>query len=48
MLSEVGRIARGSSSFSLPPMVTHASSGSKPSTCWASFLKKLSGMSSGK
>ena len=48
MVSEVGRITSGSSSFSPPACVTTASSGAKPSTCSASFLMKLSGMSSGK
>ena len=46
--SEVGRMASGSSSSSPPPMVTHAHSGEKPSTCSFSFSRKLFGMSSGK
>ena len=47
-VSEVGRTTRGSSSFSPPPWVTTASSGANPSTCSASFFKKLSGMRRGK
>ncbi len=46
--SEVGRMARGSSSSSPPPMVTQAHSGEKPSTCSFSFSRKLLGMSRGK
>ena len=46
--SEVGRMASGSSSSSPPPMVTHAHSGEKPSTCSFSFSRKLLGMKSGK
>ena len=42
--SEVGRMARRSSSFSAPPCVTHATCGAKPSTCSASFSSRLSGM----
>jgi hypothetical protein len=48
MVSEVGRMARGSSSSFPPPCVTTASSGANPSTCSASFEKKLIGMKSGK
>ena len=48
MVSEVGRMTSGSSSFLPPAWVTTASSGAKPSTCSASFFRKLSGMSSGK
>ena len=36
-----------SSSFSLPPCVTHATSGAKPSTKSFSFWSMLSGISSG-
>ena len=46
--SDVGRIASRSASFSLPPCVTHATSGAKPSTCSASLLSSDSGISSGK
>ena len=48
MVSDVGRITYGSSSSLPPAMVTTASSGEKPSTCSASLLRKLCGMSSGK
>ena len=48
MVSEVGRITYGSSSSLPPAMVTTASSGEKPSTCSASFCRKLFGISSGK
>ena len=37
-----------SSSFSLPPMVTQAHSGAKPSTWSFSFWSRLSGMSMGR
>ena len=47
-VSDVGRMARGSSSSLPPPMVTTASSGLKPSTCSASFSRKDMGMNSGK
>ena len=47
MVSEVGRKASRSSSFSLPPMVTHATSGAKPSTSSPSFFSRLSGISTG-
>lgn len=47
-VSEVGRTARGSSSSSPPAWVTTASSGENPSTCSASFLRKLMGMKRGK
>ena len=39
--------ARRSSSFSLPPMVTQATSGAKPSTSSPSFFSRLSGISTG-
>ena len=48
IVSLVGLMTRGSSSSSPPPIVTTASSGAKPSTCSASFLRKLIGMSMGK
>ena len=41
--SEVGRIASRSVSFSLPPCVTHATSGAKPSTCSASLTSRALG-----
>ena len=47
MVSEVGRKARRSSSFSLPPWVTQATSGAKPLTSSPSFLRRLSGISTG-
>src|SRR5256884_4701170 len=48
--SEVGRTARGSSSSSIsrPALVTQATSGAKPSTCSASFIRNSRGMRSGK
>ena len=46
--SDVGRTASRSSSFSVPPWVIHATCGAKPSTCSASFSRRLSGMNSGK
>ena len=48
MVSDVGRMTSGSSSSLPPPCVTTASSGAKPSTCSASFWRKLMGMRSGK
>ena len=48
IVSEVGRITRGSSSSSPPPWVTTASSGENPATCDFSFSMKLRGISSGK
>ena len=48
MASEVGRTTSGSSSSSVPPLVTHATCGAKPSTCSASFVSRLLGMKSGK
>ena len=48
MVSEVGRTARRSCNFSVPPCVTHATSGAKPSTCSASFSSSDSGISIGK
>jgi hypothetical protein len=39
MVSDVGRIASGSSSSCPPAWVTTASSGEKPSTCFASRWK---------
>ena len=48
MVSEVGRTTSRSSSTSLPPCVTHATCGAKPSTCSASRISRLSGMNSGK
>jgi hypothetical protein len=48
MASEVGRTTRGSSSSSVPPLVTHATCGANPSTCSASLVSRLSGMKSGK
>ena len=47
MVSEVGRKARRSSSCSLPPMVTQATSGAKPLTSSPSFFSRLSGISTG-
>ncbi len=47
-VSLVGRTTSGSSSSLPPPTVTTASSGLKPSTCSASFARKLDGMKSGK
>ena len=47
MVSEVGRKARRSSSFSLPPSVTQATSGAKPLTSSPSFFSRLSGISTG-
>ena len=44
---KVGRTHRRSSSLSLPPCVTHAHSGAKPSTWSASFWSRLSGMKIG-
>src|SRR6266581_2536283 len=48
--SDVGRTASGSSSSSMraPALVTHATSGAKPSTCSASFIRNSRGISSGK
>ncbi len=48
IVSEVGRTTSRSSSTSLPPCVTHATCGAKPSTCSASRISRLSGMKSGK
>ena len=48
MVSLVGRTASRSCSSSVPPFVTHATSGAKPSTCSASFSSRLSGISIGK
>ena len=47
IVSDVGRIASGSSSFSPPPIVTTASSGENPATCDFSLSMKLRGISSG-
>ena len=47
MVSDVGRNARRSSSFSLPPIVTHATSGAKPLTSSPSFFSRLSGIRTG-
>ena len=47
IVSDVGRITSGSSSFSPPPCVTTASSGENPATCDCSLLMKLCGISSG-
>ena len=47
MVSLVGRTASRSSSSSLPPMVTQAASGAKPSTSSPSFRSRLSGISTG-
>ena len=47
MVSEVGRKASRSSSLSLPPMVTQATSGAKPLTSSPSFFSRLSGISAG-
>ena len=47
MVSDVGRNARRSSSFSLPPWVIHATSGAKPCTNSPSFFSRLSGISTG-
>ncbi len=47
IVSEVGRITSGSSSFSPPPMVTTANSGENPATCDCSFSMKLRGINSG-
>ena len=46
--SLVGRTARRSCNFSVPPWVTQATSGAKPSTCSASRSSRLSGISMGK
>ncbi len=46
--SDVGRTAIGSSSSAPPPIVTHAHSGEKPSTCSFSRSSRLFGMKSGK
>ena len=46
--SDVGRIASGSSSSAPPPIVTHAHSGEKPSTCSFSCSSRLFGTNSGK
>ena len=48
IVSLVGRTARRSWSFSVPPWVTQATSGAKPSTCSASLSRRLSGISMGK
>ena len=48
IVSEVGRTTSLSSSSSVPPLVTQATCGAKPSTCSASFISRLSGMNSGK
>ena len=48
MVSDVGLIARRSSSFESPAWVTQATSGEKPSTCAASFWSSFSGMNNGK
>ena len=48
MTSDVGRTTSCSSSSSSPPLVTHATCGAKPSTCSFSFIRRLSGMKSGK
>ncbi len=47
-VSDVGRMASGSSSSLPPPMVTTASSGLNPSTCSASRSKYDMGTKSGK
>ena len=47
IVSEVGRKARRSSSSSLPPCVTQATSGAKPFTSSPSFFSRLSGISTG-
>ena len=47
MVSDVGRNARRSSSFSLPPIVTQATSGAKPLTSSPSFFSRLSGIRTG-
>ena len=46
-VSDVGRTHRRSGSSSLPPIVTHAHSGAKPSTWSFSFCSRLSGISIG-
>ena len=48
IVSLVGRTMSGSSRSLPPPWVTTATSGAKPSTCLASFSRKLCGMKSGK
>ena len=48
IVSLVGRTTTGSSSSLPPPWVTTASSGLKPSTCWASLRRYDSGMKRGK
>jgi len=48
MASDVGRTTSGSSSSSVPPLVTHATCGANPSTCSASLTSRLFGMNSGK
>ena len=47
MVSDVGRNARRSSSFSLPPIVTQATSGAKPLTSSPSFFSRPSGIRTG-
>src|SRR5438445_6744819 len=49
IVSDVGRTASGSSSSSMPApaLVTHATSGAKPSMCSASFIRNERGMSRG-
>ena len=47
IVSLVGRTARRSASGSVPPWVTQATSGAKPSTWSASLSSRLSGMSMG-
>src|ERR1700689_2902944 len=44
IVSEVGRTISGSSSSLPPPCVTTANSGANPSTCCASFCRKLCGL----
>ena len=46
-VSEVGRMQSRSGSSSLPPTVTQAHSGAKPSTWSFSFCRRLSGISMG-
>ena len=46
-VSEVGRTHSRSESFSLPPWVTQATSGAKPSTWSFSFCSRLSGINMG-
>ncbi|TMD08865.1 MAG: hypothetical protein E6J02_03850 [Chloroflexi bacterium] len=48
IVSLVGLTTSGTARSSLPPRVTQATSGAKPWTCSASFMKTSSGIKSGK